>query len=194
MAESPRLRPAKSTSSEPLATSAYGTDRAGSRWRSAIPNSAVTHFGTEIDVGHDENCRRSLSTRNISANITRPGRSKPDVPTTASAQASRRKLSANGSSAALPSRKATLSSPAAEQRSLALVSICGVRSNATTSRADFAMAALRVPGPQATSSTDPCPASPSATTKRSVNALSVIAAEAEKVSACRVNSSRTRWA
>jgi hypothetical protein len=37
---------------------------------------------------------------------------------------------------------------------------------------------------QATSSTDPLMASPGATTKRSVNASSVIATEAENVSAC----------
>src|SRR3981189_1929472 len=52
---------------------------------------------------------------------------------------------------------------------------------------------LRMPGPQATSSTVPLTASPNAVTKRSVNAPSVITADAEKVSACRVNSSRTRF-
>ena len=130
------------------------------------------------------------STRKIS-DITRSGRSKwctESRVTTASKEAS-----AKGSSAALPSRKVTLPTPAAAQRCSAFFSICGVRSNATTSRADLAIAALRMPGPQATSSTDPCPASPSAVTKRSVNAASVIAADTENVSACRVNSSRTRF-
>jgi hypothetical protein len=50
-----------------------------------------------------------------------------------------------------------------------------------------------MPGPQATSSTEPRAASPSAVTKRCVSAASVIAVEAENVSACRVNSSRTRF-
>ena len=74
------------------------------------------------------------STRNFS-DITRSGRSKwctESRVTTASKAAS-----ANGSSAALPSRKLTLASPASLQRCAAFFSISGVRSNATTSRALF---------------------------------------------------------